>query len=485
MVVRDTSDSGELLAQIVEAAPTGVVMVDAGGTIQLVNTALELVFGYRRTELIGQPIEILLPERLRHGHMALRQGYFSDPRPRAMGAGRELYARHANGNEFPIEIGLSAVTTAAGTQAIATVIDISARKRLEQTFKNIVAAAPYGLVMIDAAGRIALCNARLEKMFGYAGDELLGQKIETLLPERYRAAHIHHRDAFLVAPTSRDMGVGRDLMGLHKSGAEFPVEIGLNPVPGEKGTLVLAAVTDISKRKQVELDLRQANAHLEEFTYVASHDLKSPLRGISDLVEWVSDDLGAAAPSEVKHNLERIGMRVKRMERIIEDLLTYARAGRASTELTQVEPRALIDDILEVAAIPAAFEVAVHVTVQPFMAARTPLETVLRNLIGNAVKHHDKDRGRIEIAAVDADLYCEFTVADDGPGIAFKDRERVFRMFQTATAAERTGSGIGLAISKRMVEAHGGRIVLESENRTRGTRFRFWWPRYSRRVVDD
>lgn len=473
----------DLLAQVVEAAPMGVVMIDATGTIQLVNGALVRMFGYPREELLGRSIEELLPERYRDGHVGLRQSYFADPKPRAMGAGRELYARRADGSEFPIEIGLSAVTTSAGTQAVATVIDISARKRLEKTFQSIVASAPYGLLMIDETGRIELCNARLERMFGYATNELIGRSVDDLLPERYRADHGGHRRAFAAAPAAREMGEGRDLMAMHKSGAEFPVEIGLNPVPGERGLRVLAAVTDISKRKQIELDLRQANAHLEEFSYVASHDLKSPIRGIGDLVSWLGEDLGDAAAPEVKHNLERIGVRVKRMERIIDDLLTYARAGRASTELTLVDPRALVDEIREL--LPPAFEVAVHCTAAPFMATRTPLETVLRNLISNAVKHHDKDRGRIDITISEADLYCEFTVADDGPGIAFKARDRVFRMFQTATVAERGGSGIGLAVSRRLVEAHGGRITLDSAAATRGATFRFLWPRFSRRAVNE
>lgn len=478
----DTSDGRLLLAQVVESAPNGVVMVDADGRIVLVNAELERMFGYAREQLLDTPIERLLPDRLRGAHVAMRTGYLFDPRPRAMGAGRELFGRRADGSEFPLEIGLNPVDTPHGRMVVASIVDISARRQLEANFRNIVEAAPYGMLMADAQGSIVLCNARVERMFGYDRAELLGRSLEMLLPERYRAGHVAQRDAYRAAPSLREMGRGRDLMALHKDGREFPVEVGLNPVPGERGMMTLAAIIDITQRKQMELELRQLNANLEEFTYVASHDLKSPIRGIADLIEWISEDLGESKSSEVQRNLERVSIRVKRLESIIEDLLAYARAGRAAAELETVDPRALIEGILDIEPAPAGFEVVVRVQAQPFKAAKTPLETVLRNLVANAIKHHDREQGRIEIAAEEADIYCAFTVADDGPGIPVKAQERVFRMFQTLSAAERAGSGIGLALTKRLVETHGGRITLESRDGERGSTFRFLWPRFERRT---
>ena len=478
-------DGQSLLSQVVESVPSGVVMIDADGRIVLINAELERMFGYARVDLLHRPIEQLLPERFRTGHLAMRAGYWQDPRPRAMGAGRELFGLRADGTEFPLEIGLGSVDTAEGRMVLASIVDISPRKRLEAGFRNVVEAAPYGMLMTDAEGRIVLCNAHIERMFGYGRAELLGQSLEMLLPQRYRTAHVQYRDNYRAAPSLREMGAGRDLMALHKDGREFPVEIGLNPVPGETGTTVLAAVIDITQRKQMELELRQANANLEEFTYVASHDLKSPMRGIADLVDWISEDLGDNKPPEVQHNLERVAIRVKRLEKIIEDLLAYARAGRASAALETVDPQALIDGILETEPAPAGFEVAVSVRAGSFKAAKTPLETVLRNLVSNAIKHHDREQGRIAIDIEEADLYCVFAVSDDGPGIPVRAQGRIFHMFQTLSAAERAGSGIGLALSKRLVETHGGRITLDSRDGERGSVFRIFWPRFERRTAHE
>jgi PAS domain S-box-containing protein len=468
-------DVERVLSKAVEFAPNGVALTTADGRILLTNAELERMFGYARTELLEQPIERLIPERFMAGHALLRAGDGKDAQ--LMGAGRELFGRRADGTEFPIEIGLSMLETSDGAMVVETIVDISVRKRLERMFQKMVEAAPCGMVMIEPRGRIVLVNPQMETMFGYDRVELIGAPLEMLLPERFRAAHGSHRRAFAAAPSMRQMGVGRDLTARRKDGSEFPVEIGLNPVPGEEGGLVLAAVADITRRKSMELELLQANANLEEFTYAASHDLKSPLRGISALIEWIGEDLGASASPEVVRNLGRVSQRIRRLEQIIEDLLKYARAGATSAEAVAVDPRSLLAEILEIQTVPPGFRIAVHIDSAPFVTSKTPLATALRNIIANAIKHHDAPDGNLEIRVEDVDRYCVFTVSDDGPGIPLAAQERAFRMFQTLAPAGGGGSGIGLALSKRLVESHGGRITLSSTDGVRGASFRVWWPR--------
>ena len=471
-------DAERVLAQVVEFAPNGVALTTADGRIMLINAELERMFLSTRGELLGRPIEQLVPERFRAGHANLRDGDWEDAQPRAMGNGRELFGLRADGTEFPIEIGLSALRTPEQMLVVETIVDISVRKRLERMFQRVVEATPCGMVMIDARGRIILVNPHAELMFGYSRTELIGNALEMLLPERLMATHGSHRSAFAAAPSIRQMGVGRDLTARRKDGTEFPVEIGLNPVPGEEGGLVLAAVTDITQRKSMELELQQSNAHLEEFSYAASHDLKSPLRGIADLIEWIVEDLGGRETPEVVRNFRRVKDRIRRLEQIIDDLHIYARAGIASTDAAPVDPRTLIQRVLDIQPLPPGFHSTVHVDAEPFVTTRTPLEAVLRNLIGNAVKHHDRPAGNVEIRAEDVGRYCVFTVSDDGPGIPAAAHERVFRMFQTLSRTNCEGSGMGLALSKRFVESHGGRITLESVDGVRGTSFRVWWPRF-------
>jgi len=359
------------------------------------------------------------------------------------------------------------------------------RESAEELMQRIVEAAPCGMVMIDSEGSIVLVNRQAESMFGYARAELLGNSLEILMPERFRGLHDGHRQQFAGAPSMRQMGVGRDITARRKDGSEFPVEVGLNRVPGEEDGLVLAAVSDITRRRSMELELRQANANLEEFTYAASHDLKSPLRGISDLVEWIVEDLGGAEPQEVSRNLGRIRDRVHRLERVIDDLLTYARAGTAFTDAVQVDLESLLAGIFELLPRPPGFIVSLDVKARPFVTNKAPLESVLRNLISNAFKHHDLPAGRITIGVADVGRYCVFTVGDDGPGIPLASQERVFRIFQTLATETREHSGIGLALSKRLVEAHGGWIKLDSATGVRGTTFHVWWPRFQyRKPVD-
>jgi PAS domain S-box-containing protein len=473
-----------LLQQVIEFTSNGVALT-GNGRIVLANAELEKMFGYSRAELLGLPIDSLVPQRLRAVHARFRDANSNDLKSRVPGTGYELLGLRANGTEFPIEIGINPLQTANGTMIVETIIDISVRKRLERMFQKIVEAAPCGMVMIDGPGGIVLVNPQAELMFGYARNELLGASLEILLPERFRGAHGFHRQDFASDPSIRRMGMGRDLLACRKDGSEFPVEISLSPVPGDGGGLVLAAVTDISRHKAMQLELRQANSNLEEFTYAASHDLKSPLRGISDLVEWIVEDLGGAEPQEVSRNLGRVRDRVQRLERVIDDLLAYARAGTAFTAAVQVDVEVLIAGVLEVLPRPAGFRVAVQSKAKPFVTNKTPLESVLRNLIDNAFKHHDLPAGCVDIRVEDVGRYCVFTVSDDGPGIPPSSQERVFRIFQTLAADAHRHSGIGLALSKRLVEAHGGWIKLDSAAGVRGTTFHVWWPRFQYRKTPD
>ena len=244
--------SEERFRLVVESAPNAIVMVGPTGLIEMVNAQTERVFGYTRVELLGKPIEILVPERYRPHHPGLRKSFFADPVSRPMGAGRDLYGLRKDGSEFPVEIGLNPIETDEGTMVLSAIVDISARKRLEERFRLVVELAPNAIVMIGPTGLIEMVNAQTERVFGYTRVELLGKPIEMLVPERYRPNHPGLRKSFFADPVSRPMGAGRDLYGLRKDGSEFPVEIGLNPIETDEGTMVLSAIVDISARKRLE-----------------------------------------------------------------------------------------------------------------------------------------------------------------------------------------------------------------------------------------
>lgn len=476
----------DLLARAFNAAPNGFVLVNEAGAIVAANEALFQMFGYPPDGLLNTSVDRLLPDALRPDHAALRASFHARPEPRPMGAGRVLFARHADGHDFPVEIGLNPLPSAQGLLVLASVVDISERIGLESAFRGMFDGSPYGQLIIDDAGSIMMANRVLAESLGYTPSALKGQALDMLLPDRYRQRHGALMASYRRTGESRMMGQGRDLTALHADGTELPVEIGLSRVRWEKKLSTLVVITDISVRKRLELELRQVNADLQEFTYVASHDLRSPLRGIADLIEWIETDLGPEQPADVRRNLDRVKQRIQRMDRLIDDLLRYARAGRADTEFRQVNLQTLVSDILELQPPPAGFTVTLALDVPPMQAARTPLETVLRNLLSNAVKHHDRAQGHIQVRASADDNHCQIEIEDDGPGIPVQARERVFKLFQTLTATERGGSGIGLALTKRLVEVHGGSIeVISPVKDGRGACFRFRWPRFQRRTSDE
>lgn len=224
--------------------------------------------------------------------------------------------------------------------------------------------------------------------------------------------------------------------------------------------------------------LEQSNRDLERFAYAASHDLKSPLRAIDNLAEWIESDLNEVMSDENKEQMTLLRNRVRRLEALLEGLLQYSRVGRQSAEIEFVDMKSVIDEIVDLLDLPASFTVDVVTALPRMHTAKAPLNQVLTNLIGNAVKHHDRDAGRVEISAKDLGDFVEVAVADDGPGIEEAYHDRIFQLYQTLKPRDKVeGSGLGLTMVSKQVEAHGGTIAVESTDGQRGTTFRFTWPK--------
>ncbi|MGF1474600.1 MAG: ATP-binding protein [Geminicoccaceae bacterium] len=231
-------------------------------------------------------------------------------------------------------------------------------------------------------------------------------------------------------------------------------------------------------------DLRRVNDDLESFVHIASHDLKSPMRAIDLMTSWLREDIENGKMDEGEGRLNLIQSRIRRMSTLLHDLLAYARLGHSNDQMEQVNLYAMVNEIIEMLP-PSDFSFHIDPAVPTILASRTPLETVIRNLIVKAVKHHDRSDGRIRVTAELKRSVVEFGVADDGPGIEPRFREKVFDVFKTLKSRDKIeGSGMGLAIVKRLVELYGGMIWIDDPDEGPGIVFRFTWPAVTHQLTD-
>jgi PAS domain S-box-containing protein len=477
-------ESQARLAGIVNSAMDAIITVDEEQRIVLFNHAAELMFRCSAAEALGQSLNRFIPARFRgahaqHIHTFERTGVTT----RAMAGARDVSALRADGEEFPVEASISQVE--ANGQKLFTVIlrDITERKRAEERFRQLIEHAPNGMVMVDQTGKIMLVNMQIEKSFGYSRDELLGQSIEMLVPERFRAHHPTYRGGFSAQPTARPMGMGRDLYGLRKDGSEFPVEIGLNPLATEQGPMVLGMIVDITERKRVEeqnrrlraeleqrvvertAQLAAANKELEAFSYSVSHDLRAPLRHINGFSQALLEDYADKLDEAGKGFLQEVRSASQEMAQLIDDVLQLARVTRTEMRKEVVNLSELARGVVaELQEADAARTVAIEIDDGLVTHGdRRLLRVVLANLLGNAWKFTAKRTdARISFGLEERDGQTVYFVRDNGAGFDMTYVGKLFGAFQRLhSTGEFEGTGIGLATVQRIINRHGGRVWAE------------------------
>jgi PAS domain S-box-containing protein len=475
---------------LLEAAPDAMVVVNQSGEIVLLNVQAEKQFGYRRDELVGQKVKNIIPEGFAERLIADGTRTAAEALAQQIGTGIELYGRRKNGSDFPIEIMLSPLESAEGVLVTAAIRDISVRKdaekhlaQMEGRYRGLLEAAPDAMVVVNQSGEIVLLNVQAEKQFGYRRDELVGQKVKNIIPEGFAERLVADALRSAEDALAQQIGTGIELNGRRKNGSDFPIEIMLSPLESADGTLVTAAIRDITTRKKAEADLLQkveelnrSNEELGQFAYIASHDLQEPLRMVASYTQLLSKRYKGKLDSDADDFISFAVDGASRMHRMIQDLLAYSRVGTKGKDLLDASS----DEALQQAlmnlrgAIEDSGALVTHDPLPAVMADEMQLIQLFQNLVGNAIKYQQPGVPRVHVSAVkNGGKKWIFSVQDNGLGIDSQYFEKIFGMFQRLHKREEfAGTGIGLAICKKIVERHGGSISVESEL-GRGSTFSF------------
>ncbi len=360
--------------------------------------------------------------------------------------------------------------------------------------RAIVANVVDGVMVINPQGTIETFNNAAVKMFGYDAVEVIGCHWQQLLNHEADATQKLLFNAPDILIEALPTGKIWQAMGQRKDGEWFPIEISINSIAGDDDRI--AIIRDITDRQQSSARLRakamqmlelnaaltasnesllQSNRELDQFAYIAAHDLKAPLRAISSLSEWIEEDIDKYLTVETRGQIHLLRSRVHRMQALLNSLLEYSRSGRRQEAIVMVDVHQLITQIIEALAPPATFTIDI-VSVMPIITTRRQsLKQVLTHLIGNTIRHHPTEMGIVKISVIDQSDRYEFAIADDGNGIEPQFQERIYTIFQTLKARDlQENVGAGLAIAKKIVTAEGGAIYLESVP-NQGAIFRFTW----------
>jgi PAS domain S-box-containing protein len=619
--LNETEDGRARYRSLLEASPDAMVVVSANGEIVLLNAQAEKQFAYRRDELLGQNVKSIIPEGFAERLIADGTRTAAEALAQQIGTGIELNGRRKDGSQFPIEIMLSPLESAEGTLVTAAIRDVTEHKnaekhlaQMEARYRGLLEAAPDAMVVVNRNGEIVLLNVQAEKQFGYRRDELLGQKVKSIIPEGFAERLIADGTRTAAEALAQQIGTGIELSGRRKDGSEFPIEIMLSPLESAEGILVTAAIRDITERKRVEdalreseerfrlmasgikdyanvmldpegfivswneggerlkgyraeeiigqhfsrfysaedirkglpamelkqaketgrfegegwrvrkdgsrflanivitafrdekgqlrgfgkitrditerrraeehltktmEDLKRSNDELGQFAYVASHDLQEPLRMVASYTQLLAQRYKGRLDSDADEFIAFAVDGCNRMQGLIQDLLSYSRAGANAEPLRAVSCEGALEKTLRNLrpTIQDSGAMVTHDSLPTIMTDETQLVQVFQNLIANAIKYHGAEPPLVHVSATrNSGNEWVFSVRDNGMGMEPQYFERIFILFQRLHGQkEFAGTGIGLAMCKKIVDRLGGRIWVESQP-TKGSTFYFALP---------
>ena len=475
-------DSESRSRAVLENIAESVITLTTDKQISTANPSAEALLGYDETPLVGQTIDDIFPD-FDWGIGQLRLNLApADGSPTAIFTAKELEGRRRDGSRFAAEVSLSEIDRAGQKNYVCVIRDVSERKRAqmqlleERNFLNLVLDTnPTYIFIKDRNSNIVRSNKAFRTLFKDAPKSQITKRVVT---DNYSDKDVQYFDdtdkrgfeeGYSSTQNVIELPDGkRRIMATEKVRFQF----------ADGSPALLCVSKDITEREELLIELSRSNRELDDFAYIASHDLQAPLRVIENAASWLEEDLDGKLDDESQENLALIKSRVRRMGALLNDLLAYSRAGRSASDEnnTVVSGTDLIEDALLLLHVPERFSIEVSPDMSEVQVYTLPLIHIFANLINNAIKHHDKETGTISVDVELSDGFYLFSVSDDGPGIDSNYHEKIFQLFQTLRPRDEVeGSGMGLALVKKHLEMRKCKIEVESEP-GKGARFQFSWP---------
>ncbi|HEU5046636.1 MAG TPA: PAS domain S-box protein [Rickettsiales bacterium] len=477
------ASSESKLRAMIEHSLDAVITMDENGLIMEWNAQAETIFGWPRAEAIGQSLAaLIIPPAHRDAHSKGLQRFLADGTGPMLNKRIEVSALNKQGKLFPVELAITAQNILDHYFFTAFIRDITERKRDEREralLASIVASSDDPIISKTLQSIITSWNAAAERLFGYSASEAIGQHISLIIPPE----RLPEED-YIIGQISANKSVDHfETARVTKNGRAIEVSVTVSPVHDAAGNVIGASkiIHDITMRKQADrerekliLDLKRSNQELDDFAYIASHDLKEPLRGLFNNASFLLEDYNDKLDAEGRGRLQRLGYLCQRMESLVNDLLYFSRLGRQELAIQQTDLNKVIHDIggmIETTLKDSNGEILIPRPLPVIVCDKVRITEVFRNLIVNAIKYNDSHRKTVEIGCLDEVVRpygterSVFYVRDNGIGIEKEFFEEIFRIFKRLNVEDdnKKGTGVGLTFVKKIIERHGGRIWLESE----------------------
>ncbi|MGQ0662270.1 MAG: PAS domain-containing sensor histidine kinase [Pseudomonadota bacterium] len=493
---RPPQPSQAWLSAVIDTVVDGVIIIDAAGTVLVYNPAARRLFGYEGREVIGRNVSMLMPPPDRDEHDRYLERYRETGLAKIIGIGREVVGRRQDGSTFPMELSVGEIRDGAERRFVGVMRDVSERRRAEDALqthearlRSILETAPDAVIVIDDRGRIQSFSPAAERLFGHRAAEAEGKNVSILMPSPYREAHDGYIARYLATGERRIIGIGRVAVGQRKDGSTFPIELAIGEARIGERRLFTGFVRDLTERQHAEMRLHELQAALVHVTRLSdlgemasalAHELNQPLAAIMNYVQASRRTIAAAedrASAKAREFMDKAADQVGRAGRIIRHLRAFIEKGeseRLRENVNQIVEEACALGLVGVAQHGVRVALELGPGLPAVLVDKTQIQQVVVNLVRNAVDAVAQSEKR-ELAVRTAragDGAIEIAVRDSGEGIAEEIRDRLFEPFVTT---KKKGIGIGLSISRGIVQAHGGRLWAEP-NPGGGTIFRFTLP---------